>query len=110
MNYNFEKYKVKKIDSDGILFDNGAMISDYHEQDCCESVYCDFEQADDLFRNAIFTGEPIIEGVEESGIKINGYFIPCYNSQNGYYSSALELQFNYRDSLNISNFVKDEIF
>lgn len=39
-----------------------------------------------------FNEEIEIEGVGGSGIKIEGYFIPCYNSQNGYYGNDLFIE------------------
>ena len=31
----------------GILFDNGYLLVDHHEQDCCESVYADWGHLQD---------------------------------------------------------------
>lgn len=82
-------FKVKEIDGN-IFFTNGVNIHDEHDQDWCESVYCDFGQVEELFKTTEFK-TLIIEGVEGCGIKVNGFFIPCYDIQNGYYSSNLSL-------------------
>lgn len=83
--------KAIRIVSNKIVFDNGMTISDHHDQDCCEEVYADFEQLEDTnFMNEDF--ETLhIEGVEDAGIRINNYFVPCYNIQNGYYSGNLTI-------------------
>lgn len=100
--------RVVGYDGDGLRFDNGMRIVDFHDQDCCENVYADWVQLEDtgiedeLFKDIIITGNPNL------GIVINGkYAVPCYNSQNGYYSSDLSLSVT---DINISNFVKDDIY
>ncbi len=35
--------RIKEINDEKIIFDNGYVLSYYHEQDCCETVYADFE-------------------------------------------------------------------
>lgn len=35
--------KIKEILDNKIKFDNGYELEAYHEQDCCENVYADFE-------------------------------------------------------------------
>lgn len=35
--------KIEEIKEDKIMFDNGYELEYYHEQDCCEHVYADFE-------------------------------------------------------------------
>ena len=107
-NFDFSNYTVKNVDDDnGIVFSNGATIVDYHYQYCCENVYCDWSQAEDLFLSTTFSGEPVIEKIEDCGIRINGFFFPCYNiQQNGNYSSELTLKFNYRDDMDISDCVQ----
>lgn len=99
---------------DGITFDDGTKIIDVHEQDCCEHVYADWKQLEDTG----FLGKEIkeieIEGVKESGFRINGFFVPCYDVQNGYYSSDLEIVIAKPDGkdkrvIDISEFVKHDI-
>lgn len=82
-------------------------ISDYHSQDCCESVYIDFEHLD-TFRNQIdelweivgitinvVTWEWITvflySDMDEKTERRMGIFLACRNVQNWYYSDALEL-------------------
>ena len=41
------------------------------------------------------------------------FFIPCYNEQNGYYSSNLELILHKgkaKETIDVSEYVKDEIY
>ncbi len=35
--------KIVKITDEEIKFDNGYILCYFHEQDCCEHVYADFE-------------------------------------------------------------------
>ena len=101
--------KIVAIKDYGITFDNGKFLEDYHEQDCCEQVYADWENmqimgereknyvnaADlDFFDNILESIVPI-EGlgfyiVTKQGICI---LVSCYNCQNGYYSSELALKY-----------------
>jgi hypothetical protein len=91
--------KVTKIDSESLIFDNGMVLSSFHDHDCCESHYLsladltleDFEGLEfDLSNDDFF------ERIENYGIALkpkNGHpvRIPGYGSNNGYYSSNLAL-------------------
>lgn len=124
--------KIKEIIEDYIVFDNGYELRAYHEQDCCENVYADFEILKD-YNVSTKTGktikiqeidfeetlEQLIQGIDGQGFNMiskigEKFFVPCYNSQNGYYSSDLELILckseNLREVLDISDFVKDDIY
>lgn len=101
--------KIVEISESGITFDNGCTLSDYHEQDCCEDVYADFENMQvmglqpenfvwarelDFFEDVLKSIVPI-EGlgfylVTKQGICI---LVSCYDIQNGYYSSDLSLRY-----------------
>ncbi len=88
--------KLTKYSHEGLLFDNGTRIFDFHNQDCCESVYADWDQLKDTdVLSHDFPERITVDGVDGSGIKIDGYFIPCYNNQNGYYGSDLEVTIMY---------------
>ena len=108
--------KITKISSEGIEFDDGIKVEDYHSQDCCESVWADWDalsdydligfEIDDLLNS--------IEIVPDGGFRIAKHFVPCYNQQNGYYSSSLELRITYPDKLmvvtiDLSEGVQDQI-
>ena len=99
-------------------------VTDYHEQDCCENVYADWETLLEFSdRNFVAGDWRTIEfcGVEDAGFllrfttsdKSDGYFCPCHNEQNGYYSGdlALKVSLNGRDfcQVDISAHVKDDI-
>lgn len=124
--------KIKEINDDYILFDNRYKLRAYHEQDCCENVYADFEILKD-YNVSTKTGksikiqeidfeeslEQLIQGIEGQGFNMvskieEKFFVPCYNSQNGYYSSNLELILykseKLKETLDISDFVKDDIY
>lgn len=107
--------KIVEITDDHIKFDNGVKITFEHDQDCCEHVYCYFKTLNDTDIKDIEFNEILIEPVENSGFRLNNYFIPCYNSQNGYYSDDLELIIDYGNNKKLSydlqkmNCVKDNI-
>lgn len=104
--------------------DSTIEISTYHSQDCCESVYGDFSIMK-YYKEEIIGKEfnnLIIKSVEDMGFlivfELNAYgdsrkaFIPCYNRQNGYYSSNLELSIKIGETetkIDISNLVEDQI-
>lgn len=97
-----------KFTDDQILeFDNGNELRSYHDRDCCEQVYADFDvlknyntlgaTADKTIFDVEFSPDLFanIELIDNEGFKL-GYkegcvFIPCHNRQNGYYSGALAL-------------------
>lgn len=101
--------KIVSINKNGIIFDSGVSLVDYHAQDCCEAVYADWKNmqimgereknyvnaADlDFFENILVSIVPI-QGlgfyiVTKQGICI---LVSCYNIQNGYYSSDLALRY-----------------
>jgi len=76
----------------GVKFSDGTVIYDNHEPDCCEHVYADWNALDDTtFFDEEFDSIKI-EKVDGVGFRINTYFVPCYNIQEGgWYSSNLEL-------------------
>lgn len=83
--------KCIEIISEKLIFSDGTVIYSHHDQDCCEEVYADFTALEDTtFKDEDFS-EIVIEEVKTSGIRINGYFVPCYDIQNGYYSNNLKL-------------------
>ena len=91
--------KIAKIDDSAIVFDNGNTITFDHYQDCCEHNYADFEQLDDIARNANFDCNLDFEAINGSGFKFGNkpnkmYFVPCYSVQNGYYTNAIDIYYN----------------
>jgi len=90
---------VIKIDSEYIEFDNGIKLFSEHEQDCCESHYLSFADLTlEDFKGMEFNldKDDFFERIEGYGIALkplNNFpvRIPGYASNNGYYSSQLEL-------------------
>lgn len=92
--------KVKIVDSERIVFENGWMLYSEHDRDCCESHYLNF---DDLklsdFDDLVFDleGDSWFNRVDGYGIELvplHGKWsvkIPGYAYNNGYYSDTLEL-------------------
>ncbi len=94
-----------------------------HDQDCCENVYADFsvlKYVKDIIVGKNIT-EIVVKAVDEMGFLLDfrynydsheKVFIPCYNYQNGYYGSNLELLINnngVETKIDISNLVEDHI-
>lgn len=121
--------KIVKIGNCGgnqyIKFDNGEMLTANHWQECCEYVYADFENMQvmgvqpenfvwanelDFFENVLDSIVPIAEVgfylVSKQGICI---LVSCYNEQNGYYSSDLELGYMGK-KMDISECVEDRFY
>ena len=90
--------KISKITDEAIIFSDDSSITFDHNQDCCEYNYAAFDALDDLARNYTFHGEIRFETVDGSGFKFGDarrmFFVPCYSSQNGYYSSDIQIYFN----------------
>lgn len=91
--------KVIKVTNYEIIFDNGLKLSSDHNQDCCESHYLDLEHIKlNDFEDLEFdlSNDNFFERIENYGIAllpIKGFpvRIPGYGSNNGYYSSNLDL-------------------
>ena len=104
-------------DSICIYFEDGTNINiaDHHNDDCYESVYADFsimQYYNNIIGNIYTTFS--IYGIKGMGfvMKFGEYdkiLIPCYNIQNGYYSSNLTLSINGTE-IDISNLVEDHIY
>ena len=91
--------KVVKIDSDGLEFENGVKLYSDHCHDCCESHFLSFSDIKlddfdglefDLSNDNFFTRIPDY-GIQLNPIKGYPVRIPGYGSNNGYYSSNLDL-------------------
>ena len=98
--------KIKEIDSEQILFDNGDILTYRHIQDCCEINYADFKQIDDIALKTDFD-KPLTFQRNECGFRFGNlpqkmFFVPCYSEQNGYYSNKIEVI--YSDSENNSEY------
>ncbi len=91
--------KVVSVNSDSLTFDNGVVLSSDHQQDCCEHHYLSFDNLTiSNFEGLEFdlTNEDFFERIEDFGIALkpkNGHpvRVPGYGSNNGYYSSQLDL-------------------
>lgn len=91
--------KVVRVSDEGLEFDNGYKLYDYHDQDCCENHYLDWsplslEDFEGL--NFDLNTDNFFDRIEDYGIALkplNGFpvRIAGYGSNNGYYSSNLTL-------------------
>lgn len=91
--------KVVKIENDELVFNDGTRLLSNHEQDCCEWHYLDFGDLDitDFDRLEFdLTNDNFFNRVEDFGIElkpIKGHAVRVagYGSNNGYYSSNIDL-------------------
>ena len=90
--------KIKSVEEEKLVFDNGFTITSDHAQDCCEYNYADFPQLDDIAMATDFDPDLKFEAVEGAGFRFGNegkmFFVPCYSDQNGYYSSDIEIYYN----------------
>lgn len=92
--------KIKRVTENEIVFDNGNLITYFHDQDCCECNYADFTV---LTKGTIYIDHDFdpnlqFEFIEDEGFtfgdEVAKLFIPCYSDQNGYYSTDIEILYN----------------
>jgi len=94
-----KKLKVTEIHSEHIVFNNGYILKSYHGSDCCEHHFLSFEDLElDDFKNLEFdlSNDMFFKRIKGYGIELiptNGWSVKVagYGSNNGYYSSDLEL-------------------
>ncbi len=90
--------KIKTIREDCIIFDNGSEITFDHMQDCCEYNYAAFGQLADTGIEQEDFVEPLIFEALDEGFRFGNpgkmYYVPCYSSQNGYYSFDVDIYYN----------------
>ena len=91
--------KIVSVTDDYILFDNNSTITFDHEQDCYEWNYADFAQLDDITRAVEFERPLEFQACEGQGFLFGNrpdkmFFVPCYSSQNGYYSTGVDIYYN----------------
>ena len=91
--------KISTVNYELIGFDDGSTITYFHNPDCCEYNYADFEQLDDIARKTDFdTNNMVFESVKGAGFRFGNenkmFFVPCYSEQNGYYSDDIEIYYN----------------
>ena len=94
-----ENLKVIRINNDEVEFENGVKLYSNHESDCCESHYLSMSDLTiEDFEGLRFdlTNDNFFKRIDDYGIELiptNGHSvkIPGYGSNNGYYSSQLDL-------------------
>ena len=100
--------KVVSVDSDSIQFENNIQLYSNHDSDCCENHYLSMEDLTiDDFKGLEFdlSNDNFFNRIEGYGIElipVNGHSIkiPGYASNNGYYSSNLDLIISDNKSFN----------
>ena len=99
--------KIKEVNDKKILFDNGNVITFDHEQDWCEYNYAQFDALEELAFEIEFDENLTFEAVDGSGFRFGNlpqkmFFIPCYSSQNGYYSDYIDIYYNGENVIGLS--------
>lgn len=93
------RLKVIKIETEQIVFDQNIILSSEHDQDCCEHHWMetkDLTMSDFEGLEFDLSNDNFFKRIEDFGIElipISGHSvkIPCYGSNNGYYSDNLAL-------------------
>lgn len=90
--------KIVEINEDAIIFNDGSHITFDHTQDCCEYNYADFNAIDSFAKSYTFTAPIKFEQVDGYGFRFGDdrmmFGVPCYSSQNGYYSTEISIYYN----------------
>ena len=94
-----KKVKLISIENECLLFSDGWSISSHHEAECCEHHWMETGNLDpEDFEGLEFDmdSDKLIELVEDYGIRLHPITghpipIPCYGSNNGYYSFLLSI-------------------
>ena len=81
---------------DTLVLSDGTTISFYGDEndgpnDCYN--YADWSALEDtgFFEDTTITADTLKIEACDYGVRINGYFVPCYSCQNGYYTNAIEI-------------------
>lgn len=99
-NSNQKNYICSDYNNDNfyLQLSDGTRIRFVHDQQCCESVYADLSALEDTgfeTDGSLTLNNIHITFVKDYGIKLNEYGIPCYNEQNGFYSSDISIIIEY---------------
>ncbi|MBR5513691.1 MAG: hypothetical protein IKV85_06865 [Ruminococcus sp.] len=98
--------KIIDYNDEYIRFDNHSLITYWHEQDCYEHNYADFNQIDLIGINHNYDENLRFEHVENCGFRFGDdklmTFIPCYSEQNGYYTNEIEIYYNDKKVLTVN--------
>lgn len=97
--------KVKKVSSEGIVFENGILLYSNHDSDCCEHHELTFTDLTiDDFKDLKFdlSNDNFFKKIPNYGIElipIKGYSvkIPGHGYNNGYYGTNIDLVLEYPD-------------
>ena len=123
INKEIKELNVSEEKVDIVLNDETINIGTYHSQDCCENVYGDFSALKYIAQelNGKVIKQLVIKEVSGMGFLVvltmnyrddKKVFVPCYNYQNGYYSSNLALSIKRGEietKIDISGLVEDHI-
>lgn len=92
--------KIKQVTETEIIFDNGNVITYFHDPDCCEMNWADFSvlNKNNIYYDHDFDTDLQFKFIDEGGFTFGDetakIFIPCYSDQNGWYSTDIEILYN----------------
>lgn len=94
--------KISRYGEDlGIEFDNGSLLYDYHNQECCEYNYADWNQLEKSALDYEFDEKTFKLVPNDYGFRFGDesrtFYIPCYSEQNGYYSDSVNIVYKNGD-------------
>ncbi len=93
--------KIVLFEKDLLVFDNGNSMVSYHDPDCCEDNYADFDQLEDTALNHNFDEKTFKITPCDWGFRFGDisrtFFVPCYSDQNGYYSYEIDVEYRDKD-------------
>jgi len=81
---------------DTLILSDGTEINFFGEENDCSNDcynYADWSALEDtgFFEDKTITAKTLKLEECDYGFKINGYFVPCYSVQNGYYTSFITI-------------------
>ena len=84
--------RIVEVDENLLVFSNGYKITAFHDQDCCEEVWAEFDNSEieASIKNKVLYSEIEIK-ILDQGFLVNGMLVSTYNQQNGHYAGDLDL-------------------
>lgn len=90
-----ENYYDAKKDDDLHLWDGSRICFDCYENngpnDCYNYADWSALEGTGFFEDKSIRADTLYLEACEYGFRINGYFVPCYSSQNGYYTDQITI-------------------
>lgn len=110
------KISIEESDGDYVEFDNGLVLSSYHNMDCCENNYLDFSQFKVGMKfpaiNSINDIKKYIKLHEDGIVMTTIEGLPIWSQarseQNGYYSNSVGIFISLKNNFTIQTTSENE--